>query len=66
MGLSGITYRRFPELETEYISRVRSRDLTIIAAQRSSFRRWLFDRLDPRDMIRDFREFRKLPVFYSP
>jgi hypothetical protein len=61
-----MTFRRFPELAAEKSFRAPATNLSTPASfTPSSTLRWLRDRVDPRDMIRDFREFRKLPVFYS-
>ena len=63
--LSGMTFRRFPELAAQQTSQTYSANVPDATPRSSSFTRWLRASLDPRDMIRDFKEFRKLPVFYS-
>ncbi|KAH7920921.1 hypothetical protein BV22DRAFT_1198573 [Leucogyrophana mollusca] len=65
MILSGVTYRRFPELSTSRTAGAIKVDRAPAVSGTSSFSRWFFDRLDPREIIRDFQEFRKLPVFYT-
>lgn len=60
-----MTFCRFPELATQQTSRAPTATLDITTRQSSQPIRWLRDRLDVGDMIRDFRDFRKLPVFYS-
>lgn len=57
--LSGLIYRRFPELQSRKVSQ-QDNNVT-----HKSNLHWVMACLDPRDMIRDFTEFRKLPVFYS-
>lgn len=61
MTLIGFTYRQFSELQ--------SHPQTSESAQGVRYRKPLFqrisDRFDPRETIKDFDEFRRLPVFYS-
>ncbi|KZP26835.1 hypothetical protein FIBSPDRAFT_1040578 [Athelia psychrophila] len=58
--LSGLAYRRFPELQSKP-----SRQLPPTQADNKTNMRRILALLDPQDMIQDFTEFRKLPVFYT-
>ncbi|KAH7915225.1 iron transporter [Hygrophoropsis aurantiaca] len=65
MVLSGITYRRFPELSQNRNTDITHGDQSTIDPRSQSFGHRLLGHLDPRELIRDFEEFRKLPVFYT-
>lgn len=56
--LSQIVYNLFPALESEYQQRLVN---TLNAGQKMHNRRWI----DPRHTFRDWREFSRLPVFYT-
>lgn len=68
MYLTGATYHRFPELWSDRTSEARNDAAPIVApadARTTSWHHRLLNFINPRDIICDFEEFRKLPVFYT-
>jgi len=68
MYLTGATYHRFPALWSDRTSEARNNEAPMVAPVDTRTTPWhhhLLNIVNPRDIICDFEEFRKLPVFYS-
>lgn len=65
MYLTGATYNRFPELWSDHARNDEAPMVAPVHAGTTSWHYRLLNSINPRDIICDFEEFRKLPVFYS-